>query len=68
VVHLCLRAGDVLLVDIGNLCKSFVSFVLEVECLAIVSQLIVSMSNCLVARYHLDVLLPKESYVSVKTL
>ena len=44
------------------------SFLLEFESLAEILQLVVGVCNSLVARYHLDVLLSKDTYVSKECL
>ena len=68
VVHLCLRALDVLLLDVWELGESLVGFLLEIKGLAIVSQLVVSMGNRLVAGNNLKMAFAEKRDVAVEAL
>lgn len=68
VVHLGLGAHDVLLVNVGDLRECLVRFTLEVERLAVVSQLVVGMRYRLITRDYLKVFLPEQCQITVQAL
>lgn len=57
VIHLSFRALDVLLVHIRQVSENLVRLFLEFKCLPVISELVVSMSDGLIRRDHLEMLL-----------